>query len=149
MSKEDFGVNGARSSDSTTATEAPAPCYGGTLLLIALALSLAAWVPAPTTSESLERARTAVQSAEVDVNVSLYAAPDLQQVKHELQLADEAITEHDMDAANQHAHLATRSAKLAQLYGIAKADEAGRGTLGLPLSIAMACAPRTTGRPRR
>jgi hypothetical protein len=88
-----------------------------------VALSLAAYAPAPTMSESLEHARTAVQSAEVDVNVSLYAAPDLQKAKQELQLADAAAAEHDMDAANQHAYLATQSAKLAQLYGGAKADE--------------------------
>ena len=91
-------------------------------------------------SESLERARTAVQSAEVDVNVSLYAGPDLQQVKHELQLADAAAAEHAMDAANQHAYLATQSAKLAQLYGAAKADEArladGQAARGLVMTFA-------------
>jgi len=103
-------VNAARSSGRTTVTEAPAPCYGGTLLSIAVALSVAACAPEPTTSESLERARTAVQSAEVDVNVSLYAGPDLQQAKHELQLGDAAAAEHAMDAANQHAYLATQSA---------------------------------------
>ena len=140
MIKGDPGVNEARSSGRTTATEAPAPCYGGTLLSIALALSLAACAPAPTTSESLERARAAVQSAEVDVNVSLYAAPDLQHAKHALQLADAAVAEHDMDTANQHAHLTTQSAKLAQLYGVAKADEArladGQAARGLVMTFA-------------
>ncbi len=97
---------------------------GATLLSIAMALGLAACVPARTTSESLERARIAVQSAEVDVSVSLYAVPDLRRAKHELQLADAAAAEHDMNAAIRHAYFATRSAKLAQLYGVTKADEA-------------------------
>ncbi len=105
-----------------------------------MTLSVAACAPEPTTSESLERARTAVQSAEVDVNVSLYAGPDLQQAKHELQLADAAAAEHAMDAANQHAYLATQSAKLAQLYGVAKADEArladGQAARGLVMTFA-------------
>ncbi|MGC1388026.1 MAG: DUF4398 domain-containing protein [Steroidobacteraceae bacterium] len=128
----------------TIAAEAPAPRCGGTLLSIAVAMSLAACAPAPTTSqstsESMGRARTEVRSAEVDVNVRLYAAPDLQQAKHELQLANAAAARHDMDAANQHAYLAAKSAKLAQLYGVAKADEArfadGQAARGLDTTFA-------------
>ena len=95
-----------------------------TVLSISIALSLAACASAPKTNEGLESARTAVQSAESDANVSQYAALDLAQSKRELQLALDAAAKHDLNAVNQHAYLASQTARLAQLHGVAKADEA-------------------------
>ena len=95
-----------------------------TLLSISVALSLAACASAPKTNVALESAHTAVQSAESDANVSQYAPLDLVQAKQELQMAQDAAAKHDMNAVNQHAYLASQSARLAQLHAVVKADEA-------------------------
>lgn len=90
-------------------------------LIVALAAGCAS---APDSNAALDRARSAVQSAEADPNVAKYAALDLDAAKKDLAQAEAAAQHHDSDAIAQPAYLAAQTAKLAQLRGAAKADDA-------------------------
>jgi outer membrane protein OmpA-like peptidoglycan-associated protein len=97
---------------------------GKLLTASALACALAACASNPRDNSVLENARSAVQSAEADPNVSQYASLDLSRAKDELQAAEAAASKHKEDETAQHAYLATQNAKIAQLHGQAKADDA-------------------------
>ncbi len=89
-----------------------------------LAVLLGACASTPQPNAALETARTAVQSAEADPNVSKYAALDLESAKKSLDAAEGAAMHHkDADIA-QPAYLATQTARLAQVRAAAKADDA-------------------------
>jgi outer membrane protein OmpA-like peptidoglycan-associated protein len=94
------------------------------LTAMSIALGLAACASAPKSYEVLESARTVVQSAEADPNAAKYAALDLQSAKTNLAAADAAATKQDEAAIAQPAYMAAQSARLAQLKGAAKADDA-------------------------
>ncbi len=94
------------------------------LAAMALAMSFAGCADLPKSNTALDSARTAVQSAEADPNVSRFAALDLQTAKGELQEAESAFLKHDQAAVAQPAYLATQTAHLAQLKASAKADDA-------------------------
>jgi outer membrane protein OmpA-like peptidoglycan-associated protein len=89
-----------------------------------LACGLAACATMPASNAALETARSDVQSAEADPNVSKYAALDLEAAKRNLGAAEDAWQHHDNAAASQSAYLATQSAHIAQAHGAAKADDA-------------------------
>jgi outer membrane protein OmpA-like peptidoglycan-associated protein len=89
-----------------------------------LALLVCACVSTPKPNAALESARTAVQAAETDPNVTKYAALDLDAAKKDLQVAESAALHHDDAAVAQPAYLATQTARLAQLRASAKADDA-------------------------
>jgi outer membrane protein OmpA-like peptidoglycan-associated protein len=65
-----------------------------------------------------------VQAAEADPNAAKYAALDLQSAKTDLAVADAASMRHDEAGIAQPAYMAAQSARLAQLKGAAKADDA-------------------------
>ncbi|HXA35928.1 MAG TPA: OmpA family protein [Steroidobacteraceae bacterium] len=89
-----------------------------------LALAMCACVTTPPPNAALESAHAAVQAAELDPNVSKYAALDLQAAQTDLALADDAALHHrDADIA-QPAYMAAQNARLAQLHAAAKADDA-------------------------
>jgi outer membrane protein OmpA-like peptidoglycan-associated protein len=90
---------------------------------IGLAL-LCACASAPKPNAALESARTIVQTAEADPNVSKYAALDLESAKKDLEIAESAALHHDDAAVAQPAYLAAQTARLAQLRASAKADDA-------------------------
>jgi outer membrane protein OmpA-like peptidoglycan-associated protein len=94
------------------------------LTAVSIALTLAACASTPKSNEALESARTLVQAAEADPNVAKYAALDLQSAKTDLALADAAATKNDEAGIAQPAYMAAQSARLAQLKGAAKADDA-------------------------
>ena len=94
------------------------------LLAASLTLILAACASAPKQDAALESARTAVQTAEADPNVSQYAALDLSKAKEQLQLADAAAAKHNQNDVGQYAYLAAQNARIAQVHGAAKADDA-------------------------
>jgi len=89
-----------------------------------LALTLGACATTPPDYPALDTARSAVQSAEADPNVSKYAAIDLQTARTELQEADAAAMKHDEAGIAQPAYMATQTAHLAQLKASAKAEDA-------------------------
>ena len=89
-----------------------------------LALLVCACVSTPKPNAALESARTAVQTAEADPNVSKYAALDLDAAKKDLEVAESAALHHDDAAIAQPAYLAAQTARLAQLRASAKADDA-------------------------
>jgi outer membrane protein OmpA-like peptidoglycan-associated protein len=91
---------------------------------ITLALSVVGCATMPPDYPALDTARSAVQSAEADPNVSKYAALDLQTAKTELQEADAAAMKHDETGIVQPAYMATQTAHLAQLKASAKAEDA-------------------------
>jgi outer membrane protein OmpA-like peptidoglycan-associated protein len=91
---------------------------------MAIAMIFAGCASTPTTNPALENARTAVRSAEADPNVGKYAALDLQAAKTELQEAEAAAMKHNEAAIAQPAYLAAQTARLAQIKGSAKADDA-------------------------
>lgn len=97
-----------------------------TKLLIALgmALLLGACASTPQPNLALEAARTAVQSAQADPNVSKYAALDLEAAKKDLEVAESAAMKHNDKDIAQPAYLATQTARLAQVRAAAKADDA-------------------------
>jgi outer membrane protein OmpA-like peptidoglycan-associated protein len=97
-----------------------------TKLLIgtALALVMAACASTPEPNAALESARSAVQSAEADPNVTKYAALDLESARKELQVAEASALRHDEAGIAQPAYLAAQTARLAQLRASAKADDA-------------------------
>ena len=94
------------------------------LAAMAIAMTFAGCASTPTTNPALESARAAVRSAEADPNVGMYAALDLQAAKGELQEAESAAMKHDEEDIAQPAYLAAQTARLAQLKGSAKADDA-------------------------
>ena len=91
---------------------------------LAVALTMAGCVSTPKPNEALESARVVVQAAEADANAAKYAALDLQSAKTDLAVADAASLRHDEAGIAQPAYMATQSARLAQLKGAAKADDA-------------------------
>jgi hypothetical protein len=96
----------------------------GIAVVLAASASVVACVSAPQPNAALELARSSVQTAEADPNVARYAALDLDAAKQELQAAESAAMHHDVAGVNQPAYLASQTARLAQLKGSAKADDA-------------------------
>jgi outer membrane protein OmpA-like peptidoglycan-associated protein len=94
------------------------------LMGIGLALTMAGCAETPPSYPALDMARAAVQRADADPNVGQYAALDLQAATGELQDAEAAALKHDPDGIAQPAYLAAQTARLAQLKGSAKADDA-------------------------
>src|ERR1700692_3077344 len=94
------------------------------LIGVSLALALGACVSTPHPTASLLTARSAVQSAEADPNVSKYAALDLDAAKKDLEVAESAAIHHRDPEIAQPAYLATQTARLAQARAAAKADDA-------------------------
>ena len=97
-----------------------------TQLLIGMgfALALAGCVTTPQPNAALESARTIVQAAVADPNAAKYAALDVQAAQADLAAADAAYLKHDEAGIAQPAYMAAQSARLAQLKGAAKADDA-------------------------
>jgi outer membrane protein OmpA-like peptidoglycan-associated protein len=94
------------------------------LIGIGIALAMAACVTTPQPNAALEGARTMVQAAVADPNASKYAALDVQTAQTDLATADAAYVKHDEAGIAQPAYMAAQSARLAQLKGAAKADDA-------------------------
>lgn len=84
----------------------------------------AACASTPQPNAALETARTAVQAAEADPNVSKYAALDLQAARKQLDLAEAAAMHNNANEVAQPAYMATQTARLAQARAAAKADDA-------------------------
>jgi outer membrane protein OmpA-like peptidoglycan-associated protein len=91
---------------------------------IGLALALGACASAPQPNAALESAHAAVQTAEADPNASKYAPLDLQAARKDLAIADDAAAHHNEAQIAQPAYMATQNARLAQLHGATKADDA-------------------------
>jgi outer membrane protein OmpA-like peptidoglycan-associated protein len=91
---------------------------------VAIALAMAGCASTPKPNEALESARRVVQAAEADPNAAKYAAVDVQTAKSDLAVADAAFTRRDEPSIAQPAYMATQNARLAQLRGAAKADDA-------------------------
>jgi outer membrane protein OmpA-like peptidoglycan-associated protein len=91
---------------------------------LGIALAMAGCASTPQPNAALENARAIVQAAEADPSAAKYAALDLQSAKTELAVADAASTRHDEVGIAQPAYMAAQSARLAQLKGAAKADDA-------------------------
>jgi outer membrane protein OmpA-like peptidoglycan-associated protein len=91
---------------------------------VGIALAIAGCASTPKSNEALESARSIVQAAEADPNAAKYAAVDLQTAKSDLAVADAAFTRHDEPSIAQPAYMAAQNARLAQLRGAAKADDA-------------------------
>jgi outer membrane protein OmpA-like peptidoglycan-associated protein len=91
---------------------------------LGLALAIGACVSTPRPNVALESARSAVQAAEADANVSKYAALDLEAARKQLEIAEGAATHHEDAAIAQPAYLAAQTARLAQAHAAAKADDA-------------------------
>src|SRR5271154_4860470 len=89
-----------------------------------LSLALCACVSTPQPNAALESAHAAVQSAEADPNVGKYAALDLEAARKNLAMADDAAAHHRDAQIAQPAYMAAQNARLAQLHGAAKADDA-------------------------
>jgi outer membrane protein OmpA-like peptidoglycan-associated protein len=95
-----------------------------TLLGSAVALALGACASTPVNNAALDTARTAVHAAEADPNVGKYAALDLSKAEGQLDVAEQANLKHNDPVVNQAAYLATQTARLAQVRGAQKADDA-------------------------
>jgi outer membrane protein OmpA-like peptidoglycan-associated protein len=91
---------------------------------LGLGLALCACVSTPQPNAALESAHAAVQAAESDPNVSKYAPLDLETARKDLAIADDAALHHNEAAIAQPAYLAAQNARLAQMHGAAKADDA-------------------------
>jgi outer membrane protein OmpA-like peptidoglycan-associated protein len=91
---------------------------------VAIALAMAGCASTPQPNEALESARRVVQAAEADPNAAKYAAVDVQTAKSDLAVADAAFTRRDEPSIAQPAYMASQNARLAQLRGAAKADDA-------------------------
>jgi outer membrane protein OmpA-like peptidoglycan-associated protein len=89
-----------------------------------LSLALIACVSTPQPNAALESAHAAVQAAEADPNVSKYAALDLEAARRNLAMADDAAAHHKDAQIEQPAYMAAQNARLAQMHGAAKADDA-------------------------
>jgi outer membrane protein OmpA-like peptidoglycan-associated protein len=94
------------------------------LIGVGIALAMAGCASTPKTNEALESARSVVQAAQADPNAAKYAAVDLQTAKSDLAIADAAFLRRDEPGIAQPAYMAAQSARLAQLRGAAKADDA-------------------------
>ncbi len=94
------------------------------LTILGSALAIAACASTPQPNAALETARTTVQAAQADPNVSKYAALDLETAKKNLDLAEAAALHHKDADIDQPAYLATQNARLAQVRASAKADDA-------------------------
>ncbi len=94
------------------------------LIGVGIALAMAGCASTPKPNEALESARSIVQAAEADPNAAKYAAVDLQTAKSDLAVADAAFQRRDEPSIAQPAYLAAQNARLAQLRGAAKADDA-------------------------
>jgi outer membrane protein OmpA-like peptidoglycan-associated protein len=91
---------------------------------VGIALAMAGCASTPKSNEALESARSIVQAAEADPNAAKYAPVDLQTAKSDLAVADAAFMRHDEPSIAQPAYMAAQNARLAQLRGAAKADDA-------------------------
>jgi outer membrane protein OmpA-like peptidoglycan-associated protein len=91
---------------------------------VAIALAMAGCASTPQPNEALENARRVVQAAEADPNAAKYAAVDVQTAKSDLAVADAAFIRRDEPSISQPAYMAAQNARLAQLKGAAKADDA-------------------------
>jgi outer membrane protein OmpA-like peptidoglycan-associated protein len=89
-----------------------------------LALALGACASAPQPNAALESAHLAVQTAQSDPNVLKYAPLDLDAAQKDLAIADDAALHHNDAAIAQPAYMAAQNARLAQMHGAAKADDA-------------------------
>ena len=94
------------------------------LIGMGIALAMAGCVTTPQPNPALESARTIVQAAVADPNAAKYAALDVQAAQTDLAAADAAYLKHDEAGIAQPAYMAAQSARLAQLRGAAKADDA-------------------------
>jgi outer membrane protein OmpA-like peptidoglycan-associated protein len=94
------------------------------LIGVGIALAMAGCASTPKSNEALESARSVVQAAEADPNAAKYAPVDLQTAKSDLAVADAAFMRHDEPSIAQPAYMAAQNARLAQLRGAAKADDA-------------------------
>jgi outer membrane protein OmpA-like peptidoglycan-associated protein len=94
------------------------------ILGLACGALLAACASTPPTNPALESARSAVQAAETDPNVSQYAALDLDTARKQLAAAEAAETQRKEPEVNQQAYLAAQNARIAQARASAKADDA-------------------------
>jgi outer membrane protein OmpA-like peptidoglycan-associated protein len=94
------------------------------LIGVGIALAMAGCASTPKPNEALESARSIVQAAEADPNAAKYAAVDLQTAKSDLAVADAAYQRRDEPSIAQPAYMAAQNARLAQLRGSAKADDA-------------------------
>jgi outer membrane protein OmpA-like peptidoglycan-associated protein len=94
------------------------------LIGMAAALLIVGCATTPKPNATLESARTVVQSAEADPNVAKYDPLDLEAAKKDLDIADSAYQHHDEPGIAQPAYMAAQTARLAQLKGSAKADDA-------------------------
>jgi outer membrane protein OmpA-like peptidoglycan-associated protein len=91
---------------------------------ITVALALGACAGGPRPNPALESAHDAVRAAEVDPNVSKYAALDLEAARKNLAIADDAALHHRDSEIAQPAYMAEQNARLARIHGAAKADDA-------------------------
>jgi outer membrane protein OmpA-like peptidoglycan-associated protein len=91
---------------------------------VGIALVIAGCASTPKPNEALESARSTVQAAQADPNAARYAAVDLQAAKSDLAVADAAFIRRDEPSIAQPAYMAAQNARLAQLRGAAKADDA-------------------------
>jgi len=91
---------------------------------VGIALAMAGCASTPKSNDTLETARSIVQAAEADPNATKYAAVDLQTAKSDLAVADAAFMRRDEQGIAQPAYMAGQNARLAQLKGAAKADDA-------------------------
>ncbi len=89
-----------------------------------IALAMAGCASTPQPNEVLESARSVVQAAEADPNAARYAAVDLQTAKSDLAVADAAFQRRDEPSIGQPAYMAAQNARLAEIRGAAKADDA-------------------------
>jgi outer membrane protein OmpA-like peptidoglycan-associated protein len=91
---------------------------------LGLTLALCACVSTPQPNEALLSARAAVQTAEADPNVALYAALDLETARKDLDVAEAAAIHHQDAEIAQPAYMAAQTARLAQARAAKKADDA-------------------------
>jgi outer membrane protein OmpA-like peptidoglycan-associated protein len=91
---------------------------------LGVALALSGCASTPRYNPDLENARSIVQAAQADPNAAKYAQLDLQTAKSDLAIADAAFLRHDDPSIAQPAYMAAQNARLAQLRGAAKADDA-------------------------
>jgi outer membrane protein OmpA-like peptidoglycan-associated protein len=91
---------------------------------LGIALAMSGCASTPKSNPDLESARSIVQAAQADPNAAKYAQLDLQTAKSDLAIADAAFVRHDEPSIAQPAYMAAQNARLAQLRGAAKADDA-------------------------